>query len=102
MRSAVCIVVAWLPLAAAADEKFRCGNWIASSSMSVSDLLQKCGEPAWRSKETTDVTTRNANNGLMVKVGQTTKEIWTYDRGPNADMVVTIVDGRIKSIDRGK
>jgi hypothetical protein len=34
-------------------------------------------------------------------VGETTIETWVYDRTPNADMVVTIVDGRIKSIDRG-
>jgi hypothetical protein len=38
-----------------------------------------------------------------VKVGETTIETWTYDRGTQAaPMVVTIVDGRIKSIDRRK
>ena len=90
-----------LPLAVSADENFRCGNWIASSSMSVPELLKKCGEPTSRTMETTDVITRNSNNGLMVKVGETTTETWIYDRGPNAAMVVTIVDGAIKSIDRG-
>jgi hypothetical protein len=45
---------------------------------------------------------RNNNVGLMMKVGETTVETWTYDRGANAAMVVTIVDGHIKSIDRQK
>ena len=39
----------------------------------------------------------------MIKMGETTIETWTYDRGPQAaPMVVTIVDGRIKSIERLK
>ena len=92
-----------LPFAASADEKFRCGNWIASSDMSVDELVQKCGEPTSRSSRTEDVKVRNRNNGLMLKVGETLIETWTYDRGPRAaPMVVTIVDGRIKSIERQK
>lgn len=101
MKSLFCIAALLLPLTAAADENFRCGKWIASSSMSIPELLEKCGEPTARSTETKDVTARNANNGLLVKVGETTIDTWVYDRTPNADMVVTIVDGRIKSIDRG-
>ena len=92
-----------LPLAAAADENFRCGNWIASSDMTVEELVRKCGEPTSRKTEIQDVTTRNRDNGLMVKVGETQIDTWTYDRGANAaPMVVTIVDGRIKSINRQK
>lgn len=91
-----------LPLAASADESFRCGQKIASSDMSVAELRQKCGEPASKTRETTDVKARNANNGLLVKVGETTTETWTYSRAPNPSMVVTIVDGKIKSIERGK
>jgi hypothetical protein len=46
---------------------------------------------------------RNRDNGLMLKVGETLIETWTYDRGTQAaPMVVTIVDGRIKSIERQK
>jgi hypothetical protein len=91
-----------LPLAASADESFRCGKWIASSEMSVPELLQKCGEPASKSRETKDVMARNNNVGLLVKVGETTVETWTYDRAPNPSMVVTIVDGKIKSLERAK
>jgi hypothetical protein len=36
----------------------------------------------------------------MVKVGETTKETWTFARGKDPAMVVVIVDGRIKSLER--
>jgi len=90
-----------LPFAASADETFRCGKWIASSEMSVDELVQKCGEPTSRETSTEDVLSRN-QFGLMVKVGEARKETWTYDRGANPAMVVTIADGRIKSIKRQK
>jgi uncharacterized protein DUF2845 len=89
-----------LPVATFADETFRCGNSIASSDMSVSELTAKCGQPTSRESKTEDVKARNSNNGLMVKVGETTVETWVYDRGANPAMVVTIVDGRIKNITR--
>jgi hypothetical protein len=39
----------------------------------------------------------------MLKVGETLIETWTFDRGSrSAPMVVTIVDGRIKSLERQK
>jgi hypothetical protein len=89
-----------MPLAASADEPFRCGKWIVTSSMSVSELSTKCGAPTSHESKTEDVLVRNHNNGLMRKVGETLIETWTYDRGNHAAaMVVTIVDGRIKSID---
>ena len=91
-----------LPLAASADETFRCGKWIASSAMTVAELIEKCGEPTSRESKTEDVKARNNNFGLMMKVGETTVETWTYDRGANPAMVVIIVDGHIKSIDRQK
>jgi hypothetical protein len=101
MRTSLAIAALLLPFAASADEDFRCGNWIASSDMSVADLIRKCGEPTERSSRTEDVKVRNRDNGLMLKVGETLIETWTYDRGPQAaPMVVTIVDGRIKSIER--
>ena len=103
MKARLCIVLALAASAAAhADETFRCGKWIITSDLSPAELTQKCGAPTHRDSRTEDVTTRNRNNGLVVKVGETTVETWTYDRGANAPMVVTIVDGRIKSIDRQK
>jgi hypothetical protein len=92
-----------LSLTASADESFRCGKWIASSDMSIEELTEKCGPPTTREVEIQDVIVRNRNNGLMVKVGETQVETWTYDRGSQAaPMVVTIVDGRIRHLDRRK
>jgi hypothetical protein len=96
------VIALWAP-AAHADETFRCGKWIVSSAMSVGELVAKCGEPAARTGETRDVRVRNRNNGLMYKSGTTTVETWTFDRGTTAPpMIVTIVDGRIKNIERKK
>jgi hypothetical protein len=90
-----------LPMTASADETFRCGKWIASSDMSVEELLAKCGEPTSRESSTEDVLARN-QFGLMVKVDEVARETWIYDRGANPAMVVVIVDGRIKSLERQK
>ena|SRR5688572_25844544 len=84
-----------------ADESFRCGKWVVNSGLSLADFSAKCGEPTSRESTTEDVLVRNRDTGLMMKVGETTVEIWTYDRGTQAaPMVVTIVDGKIKSVDR--
>jgi hypothetical protein len=89
-----------LPLAAPA-ENFRCGKWIINEETTLEELTQKCGEPTSHDSRTEDVRQRNQYTGGWMKVGETTIETWTYDRGPNAQpMVVTIVDGRIKSIER--
>jgi len=99
---AACALLASLvPFAASADETFRCGKWIVSSDMTLSELSTKCGAPSAHESTTQDVRVQNRSTGLMHKVGETVTETWTYDRGPRAAaMVVTIVDGRIKSIDR--
>jgi hypothetical protein len=93
------LVMAGVP--AMADESFRCGKWIASSAMSPAELAEKCGPPTLHDSRTEDVMVRNHNTGLLQKTGETRIETWTYDRGTQAAaMIVTIVDGRIKSIDR--
>lgn len=82
-------------------ESFRCGPWIASEDMTVDELLQKCGEPAKRTSETVDVYGPSVSGGGRVKRGTSTIEKWTYDRGSQAaPMVVTIVDGKIRSMER--
>jgi hypothetical protein len=103
MKAPFFTVLLLLPFAASADESFRCGRWIVSSDMTVPDLLKKCGEPTTSTSETRDVMVRNRAYGLMTKQGVTTIETWTYDRGAQArPMVVTIIDGEIKSIERRK
>ncbi len=92
-----------LSFPAVADENFRCGKWIASSDLTPAELAEKCGAPTLHESRTEDILVRNRNTGLMMKAGETRIETWTYDRGTQAaPMVVTIVDGRIKSIDRLK
>lgn len=87
----------------AAGESFRCGPWIASEDMTVDELLQKCGEPAKRTSETVDIYGPSVSGGGRVKRGTSTIEKWTYDRGSQAaPIVVTIVDGQIKSMEREK
>lgn len=83
-------------------ETFRCGQWIASPDMSVEELLEKCGEPTAKSVEVVDVYARTPAGG-RVRTGTSTVQTWTYDRGSQSfPMVVTIVDGQIKSMERGK
>lgn len=99
---------AFLPIAglailatfAHADETFRCGKWIVSSDLTIEELVERCGQPATRESKSEDILVRN-QYGLMVNNGVTVTETWTYDRGTQAPpMVVTIVDGRIRSIVR--
>jgi hypothetical protein len=86
-----------------ADESFRCGKWVVNSHMSTHEFTTKCGQPTARASRTEDVMVRNRDTGLMEKVGETTTETWTYDRGSQAQpMVLTIIDGRIKSVERSR
>ena len=97
---ALMLSVALLPLAAQAED-FRCGKWIVNEETTVDELVHKCGPPTTHESKTEDIKVRNRNNGLMVKIGETTTERWVYQRGSRATpMVVIIVDGKIKSIER--
>lgn len=103
MRALLTTTLLLLPASVMADENFRCGKWIASSDMSVTELLGKCGQPSSRESRTEDVLARNSNTGLMFKIGESQTDLLTYDRGAMAPaMLVTVVDGRIKSIERKK
>lgn len=98
-----CAALAVFLLAPAARaESFRCGQWIASPDMSVQELLEKCGEPTTRTVETVDVFGRSAQGG-RIKTGTSTVERLTYDRGSQSfTMIVTIVDGVIRGIERAE
>ena len=75
-----------------ADGNFRCGNYLVSADESVAGLVKKCGQPASR-----DVSTQDVHNDRGVKIATSTTEVWHYEQ-----MVVTIVDGQIQSIDRAR
>ena len=101
-RPVIAILALLLPLGARA-ETFRCGKWIIDTDTSLEELTQKCGAPSKQESKTEEIKARNRINGLWVHTGETTTETWTYDRGSRAaPMVVTIVDGQIKSIERLK
>lgn len=102
MKRLLVAVLASLAATAQADN-FRCGKWIASTDMSVSELRAKCGDPSSKETRTEDVVGRNAA-GYTYKTGEVVViETWTYQRGTRASpMVVTIIDGSIERIERAK
>ena len=84
-------------------ETMRCGSRLVDASVTVEELVRKCGEPASKRVEEQDVWVRSPNdlNSNTRKVGTTVTEYWTYDRGTQAaPVLVTIVDGKIRSIER--
>lgn len=86
---------------AAMAERFRCGQWLVSKEMAVEELLEKCGAPTSTTVEVVDVYGATPTGG-RIKRGTSTVETWTYDRGSRAfAMIVTIVDGEIKRMERG-
>jgi Protein of unknown function (DUF2845) len=94
----ICALLVMVPRTCMSDEFFRCGSWLVSADMSVAELLKKCGKASSQ-----QVSTQDVRNVYGVKVGTSTTEIWRYDRGSRAaPMIVTIVDGQIQSIERGK
>lgn len=92
---ATCALLAMLPGTSMADGFFRCGHWLVSAEMPVAELLKKCGKPSSQQVSTVDDRDEYGN-----KVGTWTTETWRYDRGSRAaPMIVTIVNGQIRSIE---
>lgn len=103
LRTVLSLAVFLHLVAPAAAETFRCGQWIASPDMSIEELLEKCGAPASKTVEQVDVYGPAVSGSGRVKRGTSTIEKWTYDRGSQASaMVVTIEDGKIKSMERAE
>lgn len=96
----VAATVLCLPAMASA-ETFRCGKWIIDQDTTREELLQKCGTPTSRESRVEDVRAPNVYTGGNNKVGETVIETWTYDLGRGkSPMVVTVVDGQVKKIER--
>ena len=95
-----CLLPLCAPGAALADS-MRCDKWVVNETASVAELLDKCGEPLSKERDTQDVMARNAATGAVYKVGTMVRERWLYRRGTQSlPMLVTIVDGKIQSIER--
>ena len=101
MRIATLIAVSALVPATSSAETFRCGKWIIDQDTTLEDLLHKCGTPASRASRVEDVRAPNVYTGGNTKVGETVIETWVYELGAGkSPMVVTIVDGQVKKIER--
>jgi hypothetical protein len=82
-------------------ETIRCGSSVVNESVTVEELVRKCGEPTSKRSEEQDVRVRTPNdlNSNTKKIGTTITEYWTYDRGDQAPgVLVTIRDGKVRSI----
>ena len=88
-----------LPLAASAAS-MRCGKWVVSETASTAEILKKCGEPQKKDVSHEDVYVRNAL-GNTNKAGVKVTERWRYQASNRVlPMLVTIVDGKVVSIER--
>lgn len=93
------LVFTILPLAASA-ESMRCGKWVVSETASTAEILEKCGEPQQKDVSHEDVYARNTL-GNTNKVGVKVTERWRYQASNRQlPMLVTIVDGKVVSIER--
>ena len=102
VSTTICALLVATPTICVGDELLHCGGSIISVESSVAQLLAKCGKPSSQKASTEDVRTHVAKGGSE-KRGTTTTEIWRYDRGSTgAPMVVTIVDGKIQSIEKAQ
>ncbi|TLZ56651.1 MAG: DUF2845 domain-containing protein [Gammaproteobacteria bacterium] len=91
----VSVLLAMAPSAGICDGYFRCGSWLVSSDMSLSELLKKCGEPSSKKVSIQDVF-----GFYGQKLGTTRVETWRYDRGSRAAaMIVRVVDGKIETLE---
>jgi hypothetical protein len=94
----MCALVILLPRICTAGELIRCSGGLVSPNISVADFLQRCGAPASKS-----VSTQDLRDEYGVKVGTLTTEIWAYTGDTTApSMTVTVVDGRVQSIEQNK
>jgi hypothetical protein len=83
------------------SETIRCGSWLVDDSVTVEELVRKCGEPASKKIEEEDVRVRSSYDSSTRIIGTTVTEYWTYDRGTQAaPVLVIIIDGKIRSIER--
>ncbi len=103
MRAFLIVLLCFATAGAALADSMRCGKWVVSETASLAELLHKCGEPANKEIATEDVFARNATTLGTYKVGESVTERWRYERGTRSlPMLVTIVDGKIQSIERAE
>lgn len=96
----ICLAALAAPVVAGADS-MRCGKWVVSDSVTVDELLKKCGEPQSRDVTKDDVYMNTVNGGRVKTGNQTVTERWIYRASSRSlPMAVVIVDGKIVSLTR--
>jgi hypothetical protein len=99
------LLISSLAMTTAHADSMRCGKWVVTSDVTIDELVSKCGEPASKQVSTRDIYGAGigATAGRTRKVGVSTTEYWTFDRGSRAfRMIVTIIDGKVASIERAQ
>jgi hypothetical protein len=92
-------VLSMLPFATWA-ESMRCGKWVVNETSAVAEILEKCGEPQQKDVAREDVFGKNTL-GNAIKLGVKVTERWRYQASNRMlPMLVTIVDGKVISIER--
>jgi hypothetical protein len=100
MRVSAILVLALSMSPAAWSDSMRCGQSIVNEENTPSEILNKCGDPQRKEVSTEDVIVRNPA-GYTRKTGVQVTERWYYQRSSRAlPMLVTVVDGKVKSIER--
>ena len=98
-RGMALLLILSAPLTAVA-ESMRCGQWVVSEGSTPAEILEKCGPPQQQDKAVEDTFGKNPA-GFRMKTGTSTTERWYYQRGSRSfRMVVTIVDGEVRHIER--
>lgn len=99
-KNALILVLAVATPLAASAESMRCGKWVVSETSASAEIMEKCGEPQQKDVSREDVLGKNTL-GNPIKLGVKVTERWRYQRSTNAlPMLVTIVDGKVVSIER--
>jgi hypothetical protein len=101
MNPRILVIAALGVCCAEAGETMRCGKWVVDDQVTLEELVAKCGQPVNKESKTEEVRRPNHWGQGTSIVGTTTTERWFYQRSPRAfRMVVTIQDGKIRSIDK--
>lgn len=98
-RILVLVIALGVAHAGGAADSLRCGNRLVLEGAAVEELERTCGRPdSVESIREPIMATRP--NGSTYRVGTTSIERWTYDRGPRRLVaVVTMEDGVVQSIE---
>ena len=98
-RPIVLVAGALCSFNALADDSFHCGSSIIRVGQSSEEVAKKCGKPDSTETRIEPIRARNASGGTR-EVGQTSVEIWQYNRGGGKfPAQLTIEDGKVKKIE---